>query len=139
MLINRIGTMTYLDDPVFQHSEHTEIFRKQKGTIVNKMYHILNGDSLREQFPEDLKGVILITRECLIDGDVKGSLNDDFFSTRTKFIRDSYGNDGETFYRQNIVTEFIKMQTIPEDADVNLWFEDDLFCQTNLWFVTNVL
>jgi hypothetical protein len=124
---------------VFYHRELTEIFRKQKGNIVNKMYHILNGDSLREQFPEELKGEILITRECLIDGDVQGSLNGDFFEIRTKFIRDCYGKDGETFYRQNIVTEFIKMRTIPEDADVNLWFEDDLFCQTNLWFVTNVL
>lgn len=134
-----IGTMIYLDDPVYRHRELTEIFKKQKENTMNKTYHILNGDSLREQFPEELKGEILITRECMIDGDVQGCLNDDFFETRAKFIRDCYGSDGETFYRQNIVTEFIKMQTIPDNADVNLWFEDDLFCQTNMWFVTSVL
>ncbi|GJM35445.1 MAG: hypothetical protein DHS20C18_44460 [Saprospiraceae bacterium] len=37
-----------------------------------KQYHILNGDSLKEQFPENIQGEIIIARECLVDGSVKG-------------------------------------------------------------------
>ena len=37
-----------------------------------KQYHILNGDSLKDQFPNKINGDIIITRECFVDGDVKG-------------------------------------------------------------------
>ncbi len=104
-----------------------------------KVYHILNGDSLRQQFPKDLKGEIIVTRECLIDGDVKANGVEELFDTRVKFITSCYGNGSATFYNQNVVTEFKKMQNIPEGTDVNLWFEDDLFCQVNFWFVVNLL
>ena len=104
-----------------------------------KIYHILNGDSLRQQFPKDLQGEILVTRECLIDGDVKANGIEELFDTRAKFINSCYSNGSVTFYNQNVVTEFIKMQNIPDGADVNLWFEDDLFCQVNFWFVMNLL
>jgi hypothetical protein len=106
---------------------------------MHKVFHILNGDSLRQQFPKDLHGEILVTRECLIEGDVKGNVIEELFDTRAKYINRCYGNDGETFYNQMVVTEFRKMQNIPEGADVNLWFEEDLFCQVNFWFVMNLL
>jgi hypothetical protein len=106
---------------------------------MHKVFHILNGDSLRQQFPKDLQGEILVTRECLVDGDVKGSGFEELFDTRATFINSCYGNEGETFYKQKVVTEFEKMQNIPEGADVNVWFEDDLFCQVNFWFVMHLL
>jgi hypothetical protein len=106
---------------------------------MRKIFHILNGDSLRQQFPKDLQGEILVTRECLVDGDVQGNGIEELFDTRAKFINSCYGIDGETFYKQKVVTEFEKMQHIPEGAEVNLWFEDDLFCQVNFWFVMNLL
>lgn len=31
------------------------------------------------------------------------------------------------------------MKAIPTGSEVNLWFEDDLFCQCNLWFIINLL
>jgi hypothetical protein len=31
------------------------------------------------------------------------------------------------------------MQNISDNSDINLWFEDDLFCQVNFWFVINLL
>jgi len=31
------------------------------------------------------------------------------------------------------------MKLIPQTSDVLLWFEDDLFCQCNLWYVVNFL
>ncbi len=39
---------------------------------MRKQYHILNGDSLKEQFPENIQGDIIVARECLVDGNVKG-------------------------------------------------------------------
>jgi len=38
-----------------------------------KQYHILNGDALKEQFPDRIKGKIIIARECLVDGNVTGT------------------------------------------------------------------
>jgi hypothetical protein len=104
-----------------------------------KVFHILNGDSLRQQFPKDLQGEILVTREFLVEGDVTGNGIEELFDTRVKFINSCYGNGSETFYNQQVVTEFKKMQNIPDGADVNFWFEDDLFCQVNFWFVMNLL
>ncbi|WP_211277477.1 DUF1835 domain-containing protein [Nonlabens spongiae] len=40
---------------------------------------------------------------------------------------------------ENTVPEFVKIQNIPEPAAVYLWFEDDLFCQVNFWFVIHIL
>ena len=31
------------------------------------------------------------------------------------------------------------MQDIPKNSEINLWFEDDLFCQVNFWFVMSLL
>jgi hypothetical protein len=113
---------------------------KQKRPLtMHKIFHILNGDSLRQQFPKDLQGEILVTRECLVDGDVKGNGIEELFAARATFINSCYGNEGEVFYKQKVVTEFEKMQNIPEGADVNVWFEDDLFCQVNFWFVMHLL
>ena len=29
--------------------------------------------------------------------------------------------------------------SIPAGSEINLWFEDDLFCQVNFWFVCSLL
>ncbi|SIQ07325.1 hypothetical protein SAMN05880574_10526 [Chryseobacterium sp. RU37D] len=31
------------------------------------------------------------------------------------------------------------MLNIPEGSEVNLWFEDDLFCKVNMWFCLSIL
>lgn len=106
---------------------------------MRKQYHILNGDSLKEQFPANLHGEIIVTRECLVDGSVKGNNLTEFFKTRAKFICSNYKGYGERDYYEKTVPEFLKMQNIPDGTDINLWFEDDLFCQVNFWFVINLL
>jgi len=106
--------------------------------MINQ-YHILNGDSLREQFPESLQGEIIVAKECLVDGSVKGNNLTDFFNTRAKFISSNYDGYNEQDYFEKTIPEFQKMQNIPDNADINLWFEDDLFCQVNFWFVINLL
>ncbi|MBC8214119.1 MAG: DUF1835 domain-containing protein [Candidatus Marinimicrobia bacterium] len=106
---------------------------------MKKQYHILNGDSLKEQFPDGIQGELIVARECLVDGNVKGKDLNDFFHTRAEFISSNYNGYNEQDYFEKIVPEFQKMQNIPDNSDVNLWFEDDLFCQVNFWFVVHLL
>ncbi|PQB03347.1 DUF1835 domain-containing protein [Polaribacter filamentus] len=106
---------------------------------MRKQYHILNGDSLKEQFPENLQGEIMVAKECLVDGSVKGKSLTDFFKTRAEFISSNYDGYTEQDYFEKTVPEFQRMQNIPDNTDINLWFEDDLFCQVNFWFVINFL
>lgn len=97
-------------------------------------FHILNGDCLAEKFPKNLEGEIIIWREALIDGPVS---EDDFFENRKKFITDNY--DSESNYDELVVKEFKKMQNISENSAIFFWFEDDLFCQINFWFLISKL
>ncbi len=97
-------------------------------------YHILNGDALKQQFPKKIEGSIIIARECMVDGDVKGQTIDDIFAARSQFITSNYGDCTKQEYYQKTVTEFEKIKSIPEEAEIILWFEDDLFCQVNMWF-----
>ena len=106
---------------------------------MKNQYHILNGDCLKEQFPKDIFGEYIVTRECFVDGDVQGNSLAELFATRAKFIGDSYKGYCENDYYQNSVSEFEKIQNIPKDAELNLWFEDDLFCQVNFWFIIYLL
>lgn len=59
--------------------------------MMSNQVHILNGDSLKQQFPEDIQGEIIVARECLVDGTVKGIILDEFFASRAKFISQNYG------------------------------------------------
>ena len=106
---------------------------------MRKQYHILNGDSLKEQFPENIQGEIIVARECLVDGNVKGSSLTELFHSRAQFISRNYDGYNEKDYYGKTVPEFQKIQSITDDGDINLWFEDDLFCQVNFWFTISLL
>jgi len=101
--------------------------------------HILNGDQLAYQ----LQGASyfqthLVFREALIVGPVAASNLDAFWKIRTEFIASSYGVTSEE-YTQKTVSEIERLHALPEDTEICLWFEDDLFCQANLWFILSVL
>ena len=98
------------------------------------VFHILNGDCLAEKFPKNLQGDIIIWREALIDGPVS---DDDFFENRKRFIVENY--DSERSYEDLVVKEFEKIQSLPENSVIYFWFEDDLFCQVNFWFLVSSL
>ena len=106
---------------------------------MKKQYHILNGDSLKDQFPKGIEGKKIIARECLVDGNVKGDDLSEFYRNRAQFISGTYSGYSEKGYYEETVTEFKKIQDIQGDSEVNLWFEDDLFCQVNFWFVVHLL
>jgi hypothetical protein len=105
---------------------------------MKRQYHILNGDSLKEQFPENIQGDIIVARECLVDGNVNGKDLDQLFASRARFISRNYGGTEQDYYEKT-VPEFQKIKRIDNDSDINLWFEDDLFCQVNFWFVVHLI
>jgi len=102
-------------------------------------YHILNGDALLDFFPESiLSGEIIVVRECLVDGPQNGETLEIFWETRADFIAREYGEEKESYFL-DVVPEFNKIALIAEGSEVNLWFEEDLFCQVNLWFCISLL
>lgn len=99
------------------------------------VYNILNGDSLAYTFPQaNIEGDVIVVREALIDGDLSGNNLQDFWRSRI-----SYMGLPEAEYYKKVVTEFEKILTTPNDAEFNLWFEYDLFCQVNMWFVISII
>jgi hypothetical protein len=96
--------------------------------------HILNGDALKNQFPQSISGEIIVMRECLIDGNVQGETLADFYQNRADFI-ESYEQVDVGEYFKRSVPELNKIANISANTSVYCWFEDDLFCQVNFWFV----
>ena len=99
----------------------------------------MNGDALQEMLPEVLEGERIVMRECLVDGDVSGTTLRELYANRARFISTTYEGFTEPDYYVMTVPELEKIQRIRKGSTVNLWFEDDLFCQVNLWFVCHLL
>lgn len=101
---------------------------------MNHIFHILNGDALKDQFPAEIIGKKIVARLCLVDGPVEGATVEELFAVRAKFIAENYPGFTEADYF-NFSSETRSILEIPENATINLWFEDDLFCQVNFWFI----
>src|SRR5690349_1245447 len=99
------------------------------------VYHILNGDSMAYSFPDTkIEGEIIVVREALIDGDLSGDDLQVFWHSRAKHIGLT-----EAEYQDKVANEFEKIINAPNDSEFNLWFEYDLFCQVNMWFVISLI
>ena len=73
-------------------------------------------------------------RECMIDGPRDFSQGVEvFFKARAAFIYEQFGR--ELSYKEYVVSQFEKMHEIPDEGVICFWFEDDLFCQANFWFL----
>ncbi len=103
-----------------------------------KEFHILNGDALKEQFPDYLNGELIVARECLVDGNVSAHSLNQLFEVRASYLNKTYDSE-MGFYQQKVIPEFRKIISLPQNSAINLWFEDDLFCQVNLWFVSSLI
>ena len=98
-------------------------------------YNILNGDSLAYSFPDaKIEGNIIVIREALIDGELSGDNLQDFWQSRANDMKIT-----ETEYYNSVVKEFEKIINAPDHSEFNLWFEYDLFCQVNMWFVISII
>ena len=99
------------------------------------VYNILNGDSLAHSFPDTkIDGDIIVVREGLVDGNLSGGNLHDFWQSRAEYMGLT-----EVEYHKNVVKEFEKIMNAPNDSEFNLWFEYDLFCQVNMWFVISII
>ena len=99
------------------------------------VYNILNGDSLAYSFPDSkIEGEIIVMREALVDGDLSGDDLSDFWLSRAK-----YHQSTKAKYYSDIIKEFEKIMNAPDNSEFNLWFEYDLFCQVNMWFVISII
>ena len=103
------------------------------------MIHILNGDALSEQFPKDLPGKTLLFRECLIEGPKKVDEFEAFFASRAAYLSDTYDLKIKESYSLELSIPLMRVVTEQPPAEVVLWFEEDLFCQANFWFVCHFL
>jgi hypothetical protein len=100
-------------------------------------WHVLSGDALRLSIEAaKVPGERVVMRECMVVGPVQGS--GDFFARRAAFIEEAYAA-GKDKYQLWVMQELQRLAHIPPEADINLWFEDDLFCQVNLWFLIDQL
>lgn len=76
-----------------------------------------------------------MARECMVDGPTHPRKLSELFEVRSKFIKEAYGIDD---YAEIAIPEINRITEI-QTGEVNLWFDEDLFCQTNLWFVCSLL
>lgn len=103
--------------------------------IIRMVYNILNGDSLAFNFIEtNIEGEIIVVREALIDGNLSGVNLQDFWQSRA-----TYMGLAAAEYHDSVVKEFEKIIHAPDNSEFNLWFEYDLFCQVNMWFVLSII
>ena len=100
------------------------------------MLHIHNGDSSAEVLRQsNLPGEHLAWREALIDGPTPENVAwSEWRKLRARHLAEFYGVDlNEAESELQLQEE--KLASYPEHDEVVLWFEHDLFCQTNLLYL----
>jgi hypothetical protein len=97
--------------------------------------HILNGDALAEKFP--IAGEVIVCREAFIDGPVP-TLGEQFWKERASYLTGTYKAEEVTYFVE-VKTEFEKLCQLKNIEAINLWFEHDLFCQVNMWFILHYI
>ncbi|HVQ39772.1 MAG TPA: hypothetical protein VMS31_19685 [Pyrinomonadaceae bacterium] len=100
------------------------------------MFHIHNGDSSANTAKESsVPGKHFAFRESLITGPAPAAVSiDEWRSLRARHLSESYGVDREECER-GLLDQEQKLASLPEHEEVVLWFEHDLFCQTNLLYL----
>jgi hypothetical protein len=107
----------------------------QINNLAVMQYNILNGDSLAYSFPDaKIEGEIIVVREALIGGELAGDKLHDFWRSRATHLGIT-----ETEYHNSVVKEFEKIMHATGNSEFDLWFEYDLFCQVNMWFVISII
>ena len=100
--------------------------------------HILNGDALFSRFPKQISGDSIIFRECLIEGPIEEEDIDSFLYLRGAYLSERYP-EANLFYIDDVRPQLVKIENIEKTSEINLWFEDDLFCQMNMWYILSRL
>jgi len=113
--------------------------RLEKKKYNSSSVHVLNGDVLLNRFPKNIQGEKITMRECLIDGELVYGDIEFFFEVRSAFIFGNHWISEEREYYNKLVSELLYLKNINSNAVIYLWFEEDLFCQVNMWFICHFL
>jgi len=98
--------------------------------------HVLNGDATATVFAAaELPGDVLVWRDILVEGPVSPQWpSPATLDVRTAYLADTLGIDAAR-YRTGVREQQAGLATARGRDEVVLWFEQDLFCAVNLWFV----
>jgi hypothetical protein len=102
------------------------------------MLHIHNGDSSANTAKQSsFPGEHVAWRESLITGPTPaGVVGNEWRSVRAQHLSEAYGVDLQECER-GLLDQEKKLSSFAEHEEVVLWFEHDLFCQTNLLYLLN--
>ncbi len=109
---------------------------KRATIFVSRMtYHILNGDVLADKFPADeIPGEPVVIREAFVEGPLALEFSNEYWDKRAEFISGAYQTD-KAEYDSRFLSQLLLLDGTKDEDEVFLWFEDDLFCLVNIWFV----
>ena len=102
-------------------------------------FHVLNGDALLDRFPLGIEGTRIVARLCLMDDPVASNNLKELIALRSQYINSLDLQDGPNIYIEKTVPELDKLLKVPPKSDIYLWFEEDLFCQVNFWFLCDLI
>ncbi|WP_415324761.1 DUF1835 domain-containing protein [Chryseobacterium sp. MMS23-Vi53] len=106
---------------------------------MNQIFNILNGDCLADQLKETtIGGAMIVCKEALVIGPLFAENLNVFWKMRSEFIAKEYHVEASDYFDKTF-PEFEMILNIPDESQVNLWFEDDLFCLANMWFCISLL
>ncbi len=112
---------------------HTDFF--------HSAVHVLNGDMLHEQLVNLIPDAdYVVFRECLIEGEVCTCSMEDLLTIRETELKRLHNVDAEV-YRHKTRSEcerLLNIRSAQPERPIILWFENDAFCQANLWFITSL-
>ncbi len=95
--------------------------------------HILNGDALEHRLRNTLTTETIIMREMLMEGPLVLSSQESFINARQRYFQSEWSVKPQDYLTKS-GSELSKIHLIPSNSLIYLWFEDDVFCQINLWF-----
>jgi hypothetical protein len=100
------------------------------------MLHVLNGDATATVFAAaGLPGNVLVWRDILVEGPLWPEWpTPDMLALRTAFLAERLAIDPER-YRLSVREQDEGLAGALRHDEIVLWFEQDLFCAVNLWYV----
>lgn len=104
------------------------------------MLHILNGDIAADILRRSgVSGDILPWREALFDGPTpRGLAGEEWLQVRADFIAREYDLT-KAQCLTDLRTQQLRLESAPEEDEIILWFEHDLFCQLILLYLLDWL
>src|SRR5688572_12480771 len=99
--------------------------------------HVLNGDALAYKF--FIEGEVIVARECMMEGPLRANSMEEFWNTRATYLSEHFLETDSPDYYHEVKEEFEKLLPLRDVSGINLWFDHDLFCQVNMWFVINYI